>query len=69
MTLAPGTQLGHYAIVSQLGQGGMGVVTLKQRIERGPVELDDAIDIAIQVGQGLAWVRCIEPGIPNWTGT
>ena len=26
MTLAPGTQLGPYAIVSQLGQGGMGVV-------------------------------------------
>ncbi len=26
MTLAPGTQLGPYAIVSELGQGGMGVV-------------------------------------------
>ena len=26
MTLAPGTQLGPYQIVSQLGQGGMGVV-------------------------------------------
>ena len=26
MTLTPGTQLGPYAIVSQLGQGGMGVV-------------------------------------------
>ena len=26
MTLAPGTQLGPYAIVSQLGSGGMGVV-------------------------------------------
>ena len=26
MTLAPGTTLGPYAIVSQLGQGGMGVV-------------------------------------------
>ena len=26
MTLAPGTQLGPYAIVSQLGQGGMGIV-------------------------------------------
>ena len=26
MTLAPGTQLGPYTIVSQLGQGGMGVV-------------------------------------------
>ena len=124
MTLAPGTQLGPYAIVSQLGQGGMGVVyqahdprlnrhvaikllppdltrdetakrrflqeakaasaldhpnictifeinetddgqlylvmahyegeTLKERIARGPLELDDAIDIATQVGQGLA---------------
>ena len=26
MSLAPGSQLGPYAIVSQLGQGGMGVV-------------------------------------------
>ena len=26
MTLAPGTQLGPYAIVSELGRGGMGVV-------------------------------------------
>ncbi len=124
MTLAPGTQLGPYAIVSQLGQGGMGVVytahdprldrrvaikllppdltrddtakqrflqeakaasaldhpnictiheinetadgqlylvmahyegeTLKERIAKGPLDLDDAIDIATQVGQGLA---------------
>ncbi len=28
--------------------------TLKERIVRGPLELDDAIDIARQVGQGLA---------------
>ena len=28
--------------------------TLKQRIERGPLGLDDAIDIATQVGRGLA---------------
>ena len=28
--------------------------TLKERIERGPLVLDDAIDIATQVGQGLA---------------
>ena len=28
--------------------------TLKERIARGPLELDDAIDIATQVGQGLA---------------
>ena len=28
--------------------------TLKERIERGPLELDDAVDIATQVGQGLA---------------
>ena len=124
MTLSPGTQLGPYAIVSQLGHGGMGVVyeardprlkrtvaikvlppdltkddtakqrflqeaqaasaldhpnictiyeinetddgqlylvmaayegeTLKERIEKGPLKLDDAIDIATQVGQGLA---------------
>ncbi len=124
MTLAAGSRLGPYAIVSQLGQGGMGVVyqahdprldrhvaikllppdltrdetakqrflqeakaasaldhpnictifeinetpdgqlylvmahyegeTLKARIARGPLDLDDAIDIATQVGQGLA---------------
>ena len=28
--------------------------TLKERIERGPLALDDAVDIATQVGQGLA---------------
>ena len=28
--------------------------TLKQRIERGALALDEAIDIATQVGQGLA---------------
>ncbi len=124
MTLAVGTQLGPYVIVSQLGQGGMGVVyqandprldrhvaikllppdltrddtakqrflqeakaasaldhpnictiheinetddgqlylvmahyegeTLKERIARGPLGLDNAVDIATQVGQGLA---------------
>ena len=30
------------------------VETLKERIERGPLELDDAVEIATQVGQGLA---------------
>ena len=124
MTLQAGNQLGPYEIVSQLGQGGMGVVyqatdprlkrtvaikllppdltrddtakqrflqeaqaasaldhpnictiyeinetddgqlylvmahyegeTLKERIARGSLELDDAIDIATQVGEGLA---------------
>ena len=124
MTLASGSRLGPYEIVSQLGSGGMGVVytatdprlkrtvaikllppdltrdetakqrflqeavaasaldhpnictifeinetddgqlylvmahyegeTLKERIGRGPLELHDAIDIATQVGEGLA---------------
>ena len=124
MSLAPGTTLGRFEIVSHLGQGGMGVVyqaydprldrhvaikllppdltrddtakqrflqeaqaasaldhlnictiyeinetddghlylvmahyegeTLKERIARGPLELSDAIDIATQVGEGLA---------------
>ena len=124
MTLAAGSQLGPYRIVSQLGQGGMGVVyqahdprldrhvaikllppnltrdeiakqrflqeakaasaldhpnictifeinetgdgqlylvmaryegeTLKERISKGPLSLNDAIDIATQVGNGLA---------------
>ena len=124
MTLASGSTLGPYRIVSQLGSGGMGVVyqahdprldrhvaikllppeltrdktanqrflqeakaasaldhpnictifeinetddgqlylvmahyegeTLKERIDRGPLGLDDAIDVATQVGQGLA---------------
>ena len=124
MTLAPGTPLGPYEIVSELGHGGMGVVyeardprlkrtvaikllppdltkddtakqrflqeaqaasaldhpnictifeinetddgqlylvmahyegeTLKERIGKGPLALDDAIEIATQVGQGLA---------------
>ena len=131
MALAPGTKLGPYAIVSQLGQGGMGVVytahdprldrqvaikllppdltrddtakqrflqeakaasaldhtnictifevnetadgqlylvmahyegeTLKERIARGPLKLDDAVDIATQVGQGLS--KAHEAGI------
>ena len=121
MTLTPGTTLGPYAIVSQLGSGGMGIVylahdprldrhvaikllppdltrddtakqrflqeakaasaldhpniciifeinetddgqlylvmahyegeTLKGRIARGPLDLNDALDIATQVGQ------------------
>ena len=124
MTLAAGSRLGPYEIVSQLGHGGMGVVyqatdprlrrtvaikllppdltkdetakqrflqeaiaasaldhpnicniheinetgegqlylvmahyegeTLKERIGRGPLALGDAIDIATQVGEGLA---------------
>ncbi len=124
MTLVAGSKLGPYQIVSELGQGGMGVVyeatdprlkrtvaikllppnltkdetakqrflqeaqaasaldhpnictiyeinetndgqlylvmahyegeTLKERIERGPLPLNDAVDIATQVGQGLA---------------
>ena len=124
MTLAAGSKLGPYEIVSQLGAGGMGVVyqahdprldrhvaikllppdltrdeiakqrflqeakaasaldhpnictiheinetedgqlylvmahyegeTLKDRIAKGPLKLDDAIDIATQVGEGLA---------------
>ena len=123
MSLSPGATLGPYAILAELGHGGMGVVytahdprldrmvaikvlppdltrdntvkqrffqeakaasaldhpnictiheingtddgqrylvmayyegdTLKRRIERGPLALDEAIDIAAQVGQGL----------------
>ena len=124
MSLSPGTKLGPYQIVAELGRGGMGVVytahdprldrhvaikllppdltrdatakqrflqeakaasaldhpnicniheinetadgqmylvmahyegeTLKERIARGALALDDAVDIATQVGQGLA---------------
>ena len=28
--------------------------TLKERVERGPLALDDAVDIATQVGRGLS---------------
>jgi serine/threonine protein kinase len=35
--------------------------TLKKRIDRGPLEIDEAIDIGIQVAQGLA--RAHESGI------
>ena len=31
--------------------------TLKERISRGPLKLDDAIDIATQVGEGRPWGR------------
>ena len=53
--------------------------TLKERIGRGPLALDDAIDIATQVGQGLAKAhkagfahRDIKPAnksgaVPRWT--
>ena len=124
MTIAPGSRLGQYEIISLLGGGGMGLVykaqdtrlkrqvaikllppdltrdetakqrflqeaqaasaldhpnicviheidetpegqlylamayyegeTLKEKIERGPLPLDEAVDIAVQVGQGLA---------------
>ena len=124
MTIAPGSRLGQYEIVSLIGAGGMGEVykaqdtrlkrlvalkllppeltrdeaakqrflqeaqaasaldhpnictiheinetpdgqlylvmayyegeTLKEKIERGPLPMDEAVDIAIQVGQGLA---------------
>ena len=124
MTIAPGSRLGQYEVVSLIGGGGMGLVykaqdtrlkrlvalkllppeltrdetakqrflqeaqaasaldhpnictiheinetpdgqlylvmayyegeTLKEKIERGPLALDEALDIAIQVGQGLA---------------
>ena len=52
--------VGHYEI-NEADDGQLYLVmahyeaeTPKERIERGPLELDDAIDIATQVGQGLA---------------
>ena len=49
--------------------------TLKERIARGPLDLDDAIDIATQVGQGLAEAhavgivhRDIKPANSGWDG-
>ena len=138
MALAPGAQLGPYAITGEVGRGGMGIVyraedprlkrqvaikllppdltrdatakqrflqeaqaasaldhpnvcaihdvgetddgelylvmafyegeTLKDRIARGPLPVDEAVDIATQVGQGLAeahaasiWHRDVKP--------
>ena len=133
MTIAPGSRLGQYEIVSRIGAGGMGEVykaqdtrlkrlvalkllppeltrdetakqrflqeaqaasaldhpnictiyeigetpegqlylvmayyageTLKQKIERGPLPITDAIDAAVQVGQGLA--KAHEAGITH----
>ncbi len=37
--------------------------TLKQKIERGPLPLTDAIEAAVQVGQGLA--KAHEAGITH----
>ena len=131
MTIAPGSRLGQYEVVSLLGGGGMGLVykaqdtrlkrlvalkllapeltrdetakqrflqeaqaasaldhpnicviheinetpdgqlylvmayyegeTLKEKIERGPLPITDAIDIAVQVGQGLAKAHEAQP--------
>jgi Tol biopolymer transport system component len=44
------TDDGQLFIVMDLYEGG----TLKQKIERGPLRIDEALDIAIQVGEGLA---------------
>ena len=55
---------GQLYLVMAYYEGG----TLKERIERGPVALDDAIDIATQVGQGsqrpTARASCIGTSSP-----
>ena len=44
------TEDGHLYLVMAYYEGE----TLKERIERGPLPVEDAVDIATQVGQGLA---------------
>ena len=42
MSLNPGSTLGPYTLRAELAHGGMG----EERIERGPLSLDDAVDVA-----------------------
>ena len=42
--------------------------TLKERIERGPLKLDDAIDIATQVGQAQINIAGIRQTAEEYNG-
>jgi len=69
MSLAPGTRLGPYEIVSAIGADGMGEEaaggaralvlelldgpTLADRIAQGPIAIDEALPIARQIAEAL----------------